>query len=330
MKYIYIVPVVLLLICTSVSAQIKMVGSIKVEGKVKKKEDISAVVYMDKMIVVGSDETTHIQILKLQESNGKLSYIAGKKQRINLLDSDEEVDIEGIAHSGNTFYIVGSHSLKRKKVKADKTYNENRERLETIVLEESKNNIFRLDIDAETGKASSDIMKISVKDILSSDPVIGVFTNIPSKENGVDIEGIAVDNNKIYLGFRGPVLRLNYVPIMMLTFDNPKDYKLVYVNLGGQGIRDIVKVKDGFLIIGGPVGDKQGVYQLWHWNGLDCIPDENIGKKLYVTKLGEIPTPNETKAEGIDIIEETDDYYKVIIVYDGAEYGSPTLFEVSK
>ena len=53
------------------------------------------------------------------------------------------------------------------------------------------------------------------------------FTQIPSKENGVDIEAIAVkgkDGDKLHLGFRGPVLRDNLVPIMVLDFNRiPKD-----------------------------------------------------------------------------------------------------------
>ena len=111
---------------------------------------------------------------------------------------------------------------------------------------------------------------------------MGIFTKIPSKENGIDIEGIASDGDKLYIGFRGPVLRGNYVPVMVIKdCDNPSDYELLFVNLDGNGIRDICKVEDGFLIISGPMGDGVGNYQLYFWNGVDSIPGK--GSNFYFT-----------------------------------------------
>jgi Protein of unknown function (DUF3616) len=91
--------------------------------------------------------------------------------------------------------------------------------------------------------------------ILKGDKILGPFTKIPSKENGTDIEGIAVKDETLFLGFRGPVRRENFVPVMVLQLDRPEDYELRFVNLDGHGIRDITAVENGFLIIGGPVGD---------------------------------------------------------------------------
>ncbi len=46
-------------------------------------------------------------------------------------------------------------------------------------------------------------------DTLQTDEHLGLFvsTSLPSKENRLDIEELAVDKNKIFLGLRGPVLR---------------------------------------------------------------------------------------------------------------------------
>ncbi|MBQ0818798.1 DUF3616 domain-containing protein, partial [Microvirga sp. HBU67558] len=42
---------------------------------------------------------------------------------------------------------------------------------------------------------------------LAEDPHLGPFLAVPSKENGLDIEGLAVRGNRLWLGLRGPVLR---------------------------------------------------------------------------------------------------------------------------
>jgi len=138
------------------------------------------------------------------------------------------------------------------------------------------------------------------------------FSEIPSKENGVDIEGIAAKGDFLYLGFRGPAFRENWVPVMKLEFEDPEDYELLYVDLGGRGIRDITSVSDGFLLIAGPIGDGSASYQLYHWDGKDMIPGkdhnpEDLGK---LTLLGEIAPPVSTepparaKAEGIVLAQD--------------------------
>ena len=35
----------------------------------------------------------------------------------------------------------------------------------------------------------------------------GTVKGIPSKDNGLDVEGLAVSGNRVFLGLRGPVLR---------------------------------------------------------------------------------------------------------------------------
>ena len=42
---------------------------------------------------------------------------------------------------------------------------------------------------------------------LADDPHFGPYLAIPGKDNGFDIEGLAVDGRQLLLGLRGPVLR---------------------------------------------------------------------------------------------------------------------------
>ncbi len=310
---------------------IKELESIEFKGDIHKEEDISAIASFGRFLVIGSDETKKkIQVLKKIEDK---SYEVARD--IKLPDPEEsdreEFDIEGMEiGKDNTLFVIGSHSLKRKKVKPEKTYAENRERIATVEPEDKKNRIFKLTLDSETGELNGSIESINIKGTILQDKVLGIFTQIPSKENGIDIEGIAVDGDQLYLGFRGPVLRLNYVPVMVTKFDNPSDYEIRYVNLGGNGIRDLTQVKDGFLMISGPVGDGESPYQLYFWDGSDSIPGRDRQKEAQITLLGEVPSPRGAKAEGITVMEETSSVYKVIIVYDGLPNGAATLFQVTK
>lgn len=306
---------------------INLLNLIEFKGKVKKDEDISAIqTYGDKLII-GADEGKKIQILR--EITKNKSYKADLK--IKLSDNKGELDIEGIARNENAFYVTGSHSRKRNKVDDSLTHKENLDLLATVESEPNRNGLFRFTLDPDDINEEPDIVRLDLNGLLKNDRHLKLFTEIPSKENGVDIEGIAVDkNHTLYLGFRGPVLRGNFVPVLVTEFDNLSDYHLRFVNLNGQGIRDITKVEEGFLIIGGPVGDGDGSYDLYFWDGFDSIPatDRQVNS---VKKLGEIDIPVKgAKAEGITVVEETDSCYKAIIVYDSAKNGSPALFEINK
>lgn len=358
--------------------QIKFEGDLNENKKEEIDKNVSAIVQFGDFIIVGSDESKYsIPILQKQDisiDDPKICSVYKVIKKIKLLqdqkeNKDQEIDIEGMAitdgdkNSVNLF-VCGSHSSKRKTVKADEDYETNKNRLKEVKEEDKKNNIFKITLNPQTAEQIGDIVKIDIKQLIKKDDVLGIFTSIPSKENGVDIEGIAADGNKLYLGFRGPVLRENYVPVMiikdystrvvknfqeqMLNFfpqimsgkSKQDDYELYFVNLEGNGIRDITKVENGFLIIAGPVGDGFGPYRLYFWNGVDGLPYKNKSQDYQMKWLGgeDIPFPTddqgnpikEAKAEGITVIEETSSYYKIIIVYDSVDNGGAILYEVPK
>jgi hypothetical protein len=240
----------------------------------------------------------------------------------------KEMDIEGIEVNNDFIYVIGSHSAKRKKVKDDKPHEENLAKFKdpNIKYEVSRDRLYRLTVDTK-GKLQKK-EKISLRNHIEKDERLRIFGTIPSKENGIDIEGISVgpEEGTLFLGFRGPKFRGNYVPIMRLKFEDPQNnHKLLFVNLKGRGIRDMTYVPagflEGFLIIAGPVGDETSSYQLYHWDGKDAVPgtdrNESVGK---VHLLGEIPIPPNGKAEGLAVIQyETDQFYKLIITYDGVK-----------
>jgi len=301
---------------------------VSLEGQIMAAEDISAIAKKGEFLIIASDEAAgegnhknYIQLLK-KASDGAYHV----HHNILLLEGNKkegkEMDIEGIAVEGNTAYIIGSHALKRRKLKEHKKYQKNRRVFfdSSIKREKNRDYLYRIEIDADGKVLKKD--RITLRDIIGSDPALKTFSSIPSKENGIDIEGIAVKDGDLYVGFRGPVFRGNYVPVMRLKFDDAKHtYEILYVTLGGRGIRSITRVSDGFLILAGAVGDSDTSYQLYHWDGKDVTPGkdrsaESIGK---LRLLVEIRPPQGGKAEGLTVLQEEEGLYQLMIVFDGVK-----------
>lgn len=300
-------------------------GLVEFLGAIDEPKDISAIGAVGDFLVIGSDEVPdRVQLLKRLAPDRY--QVSGK---VKLRDGHKEIDIEGIACDGRTVYVIGSHSYKRHNLKDDKTRGENREQLTETELEQSRNALYRFNLDPQ-GNAS-DPEKIDVRPIIEDDKILGAFSKIPSKENGVDIEGIATDGKWLYLGFRGPMLDNTFVPVLRIKFDSPQaDHELRFVSLGGRGIRDLARVQNGFLVLAGPVGDGPGSYQLYHWDGEDVVPgtDRPAGK---VKLLGDLAAePHGGKAEGLVVVSEVGPVYDLIVVYDGVSNGGATRFRVTK
>ena len=296
-------------------------------------ENISGVALSGDFLIIGSDEEAAIQVLKKSAPN---TYLSDKSQSIVLDNSGEEVDIEGIAVGKKYIYVVGSHSRKRQKVKEDKSSKKNHKRLATTKTEPNREQLFRLELDADGKLVMDSIKKLTLRDIFVNHPVLALFQPIPSKENGIDIEGIAVNEKKdeIYIGFRGPVLRGNFTPVMVLTLDEGKfkqkklKHELRYVNLGGLGIRGLTRTDGRFLILGGPVGDESLSYHLFSWDGEDMVPgNDKPEASTHIKQLCEIPLPNSiAKAEGIEFLEQKDGKVHILVVYDGVQNGGGKIF----
>lgn len=308
---------------------------ISISGSVIELENVSAVARFRSFLIIGSDEGTgkekdenRIQLLKMN-ADGSCTVA----DSILLMQGEgKELDIEGLCTEGDQMYVIGSHSSKRKKIKADRSWKKNRETFHQDKIEDetSRDWLFRLRLNEKGEEVDKD--RISLRGIIRNDPALKAFCDIPSKENGVDIEGLAVKDGWLHVGFRGPVFRDNYVPVLRLRWKEPEKYELLYVRLGGRGIRDLAAVSDGFLILAGPVGDGADSYQVYHWNGKDTVPGkdrrpEDIGS---LRLLGELAPPDEdSKAEGLAVLEEQNGSYQLVIAYDGAKDQNRLLQRVS-
>jgi hypothetical protein len=168
---------------------------------------------------------------------------------------------------------------------------------------------------------------------LAKDPHLGPFLRGPAspkgrprlalaaKENGLDIEGLAVRGDRLLLGLRGPVLR-EWALLLELGVeqDGPgvlalrpigrdgRHYRKHFVDLGGMGTRDLVFQGNDLLILAGPTMDiagLQGIFRLHDVLGLEDDSATAPGERL--TPLLRLPfNPDGDKAEGLALCDGPD------------------------
>ena len=320
------------------------VGALTFKGKILEAEDISGIALRQGLLAIAADEAGTVQILA-RTADG--AYESGEERNIDLPRGADglELDLEGLAWGDKYLYVIGSHSRARNKADEKRSQPENLQRLQTIKIEPSREALFRVKVkkNGEAGK----IKHISLRNLFANHPLLSLFQPIPSKENGIDIEGLAVQNVDdgvhLYLGFRGPLLRGNHALVMALQFEKQQGQDklkfkvkeisaspLYYLNLSGHGIRGMAEAgDDGLLILAGPVGDAvtdnaDSRYPVYLWDGKQAMLTDQPMKPLCHAPL---PSPK-SKAEGIELLNKdrsSGDPYRLLFVYDGAERGSPLV-----
>jgi hypothetical protein len=314
------------LLCqNALPGELRQMEPVKVRGDIVKNKDVSALAIVGEYLVLGSDEADRCQILR--SDRGGYTVQAGSDVVLN--GDGKEVDVEAIACQGQRVYVVGSHAYVRPALEKADSYRKNRRRIEEIRYHPSRDLLARFTLD-QNGKASA-VEKTSLRSVIERNPILRPFAKIPATENGVNIEGLAVKEERLYVGFRGPVLRGNYVPVLTCDFEHVDAAELLWLNLHGLGIRDLAATSDGFLILAGPMGDGPGSFRIYFWNGHDCLPGvKRADTPGEVKELCRIPHKDKAKAEALAITEENESYYEFLIAYDGLLNGGIERFRLSR
>lgn len=304
------------------------VKPVKVDGKLHEGKDISAMEQVGQWLYVVADEGRDLQRLSGDASSG-----FGQPTSYGLMDGKHrkkpskgaEFDLEAMAYDGKrSLYVVGSHSAKRRQLQGRQTKSAkaNLNHFAQVHAEKARRVLFRIALDAQ-GLPKGKPEKISLWKAISGNPLLKPFTRIPSKENGVDIEGLAVAGDTLYVGFRGPVLRDNWVPVLVGRFaDMEKRSRIKFVRLDGLGIRSMVSLgKQGFLILAGPVGSGPGGFHLYHWDGKDQLPAKD-GERGLVRRLAEVPAKRGHKPEAMTLVSRQGKRLQLLLAFDGARNGA--------
>jgi Protein of unknown function (DUF3616) len=236
----------------------------------------------------------------------------------------DELDAEGVAHDGGFFYVIGSHGAPRKAGKP---------------IDPSRFFIFRFKVNEQSGKPdfkfSDDFVdttaiekRSTLREVIKTAPNIAPFAEKPlNDENGANIEGIAVKEGRIFLGFRGPsvagkafILTVDANGVFGSGSMNPTVHS---VALGDKvGIRDLAALKTGMLILSGPAGDTAGAYAISHW-------DEKSGASKSLAVLGGVPAGG--KPETLIVLDEGDpQHYRVLVLIEGIENANPLEYRVQR
>jgi Protein of unknown function (DUF3616) len=272
-------------------------------GEVQTDKDLSGGTRVGDWLVLVSDESR--SVILMQAMGEAYAHV----NTVELEPGKKEFDLEGVTADGDTVYVCGSHSAARKELPGE---------IGPVRRKPDRDVVFRFRLKQDGSITRID--RSSLRQALDTHAVLAPFANLASKENGIDIEGLAFRDGLLYFGFRSPVLRDNWVPVLVTPFDSPISNDVRYIRLGGRGIRDLVMVSDGFLVLAGPPGDGDQGYQLFHWNGVCALTDPDKSTLLPMKGLHGSPVG---KLEGMILLEETSGRCDVLLLSDGPQGGHP-------
>lgn len=267
---------------------------------------------------------------------------------VTLPDQESEIDIEGLDYADGYLWVVGSHSLKRNKTKGKKPAKDI-ERLSEIERDRNRFLLARLPIlNGEivptyarqpddvplTAAALKPIEGHNVLiDALAEDEHLGPFIQmgLPSKDNGFDIEGLAVHGQQVFLGLRGPVLRgwaiileielVEAEPgiLTLKDFGDGELYRKHFLDLNGQGIRELCFYRGDLLVLAGPTMALSGTMEMFQFKDVldhsnDTIWSQESGQ---LKSLFELPfTAGLDNAEGLTLVPCLGYEDGLMVVYD--------------
>jgi len=262
--------------------------------------NLSGAAFSGEFLWVVGDEACGIDRLRRLDPSGSelLRFGEGVSFPLSeLLDlpgaADEEADLEGMVVADGYLWVVGSHGLKRKNAKDDRDDAENAKRLAKVTLDSNRRLLACLPI--ETGDDGQPCLVREAKDgrrarrlkgdaesnllteALADDPHVGPYMRIPGKDNGFDIEGLAVDGSRLLLGLRGPVLR-GWSALLEIALETKGDelrlaplddsgslIRKHFLQLEGLGIRDLLFSGDDLYLLAGPTMVLDGDIRVFKW-----------------------------------------------------------------
>ena len=314
------------------------------------RSDLSALVLSGGTLWVGNDQLATVE--RLMRTDARY----GRHQPFHLGDffelpggSGDEMDIEGLEIDGGYLWVLGSHSLTREKPKpgsedhvealrrlTEVEHHPNRHFLGRIpILEQA--GTFTLEPTASNGNGelraaclNGNRKRGKLGSLLKKDEHIGRFIEVPGKENGFDLEGIAVRGPRVFLGLRGPVLR-GWAMLLQLDLKEPKPgrlkprrigpggerYRKHFLDLDGLGIRDLCFDQDRLLILAGPTMDLDGPIRVLSWPGCLEAGQQGVVPANELEAVLEVPyRRGADHAEGIAILRRTKGRLELMVVYD--------------
>ncbi len=262
--------------------------------------NLSGAAFTGDWLWVAGDEACAVDRLRRLDNLGDEALRFGEVRDFPLADlldlpgkAEEEADLEGMAVADGYLWVVGSHGLKRKNAKPERDHVDNAKRLAKVTLDANRCLLACLPIEinsqgepclvrqAKDGRRAlrlkGDSQSNLLTRLLADDPHFGPYMAIPGKDNGFDIEGLAVDGKRLLLGLRGPVLRGWSALLEIAVEAHGSQLRLIpldesgtllrkhFLQLDGLGVRDLHFSGDDLYILAGPTMVLDGDIRVFNW-----------------------------------------------------------------
>ena len=297
-------------------------------------------------------------------AEARYAYVGNRELTVDaepvvLRQTNDELDAEGAATDGRYFYVTGSHSAKR----GDCASNPGSRHVIRFRLDPATGRARRSPA-ASSGNASGALVDYAdtgrLWSLMQAQPALAPYvgerkclgSEPPAKaptqagQQGVNIEGLAVRDGQLYFGFRGPVLD-GVARVLAVDADalfgseagRALETTITSLALGQRrGIRDMVAVKTGILLLAGPDDSSASQNVGWVLAWWDGKPGESSTsvvqpRLLAALDLGGVKLRNcdkELKPEAMTVLEETPSVYKLLVLSDGMCDGGPLTFTVPR
>jgi hypothetical protein len=324
------------------------------------RQSLSSAVRVGRHLFLGCDETATLE--RVTDLGGGRFGEHRTYKLAELVDlpgkDDDEVDVEGLAWEPPYLWLVGSHSRKQGKAKRGMDYKEASAALADVDVDDNRYLIARIPLEDDP-EAGGMVPRKSCPDPrdpqrtltaarlrgrgrnselireLSQDPHLRRFIKIPGKDNGLDVEGVQVDDGRVFLGLRGPVLRGWAVVVQVEPVDakgkgrmklreleaGGRRYRKHFLKLDGLGIRDLARDGDDLLILAGPTMDVSAPAGVFRWRGGMRVQEESLVPADALERVTMLPHDVEGGSdhpEGMCRFDDDDGPRTLLVVYDGA------------
>ena len=241
-------------------------------------------------------------------------------------DKALELDGEGVAFADGFYYVIGSHGHPRDSDhKLDPV--KDAAKIKARIAAASQIVRFRLGPD---GTASAIERTAKLRTVMAAEPMLAPYLDRRLENNGLTIEGIAIRQGRILVGFREPALSNGRAAVLSVAIDGlfgnaPPDARLYRLPLGeGRGVRDLAMFGDDVLVLAGPAMADPGPAAIYGWDG--ASEDVRLLKDLAVL-VGKDGT---RKAEALLPLDESPSGLRVLILFDNEKEGAPAAITIPR
>ena len=217
-----------------------------------------------------------------------------------------EFNGEGVAYADRVFYVVGSHGCSR---------HSGEYRPSSFLLAR---------IPSSNGETGTPELSWRVADLIAAADEVAPFVGkaLDETSNGLNIEGLAVVGDRLWLGLRAPALngRAFLVGGSVAELFKPgsepvtgKPQLLAFQAGAQRGVRDLAPLADGrLLVLVGPAQEQEVPYAI-------LLLDP--AAPAAVRELGQLRPREDAKAEALTVLAQERGELRVLVGYDGVKNG---------